>query len=184
MNRRTITLAAWVLAAAAATCSQSSLAQQAATKTAVIDIQSLVRESDAGKAVIAQVRKLQSDYQQTVASEQQELQQSQKRLNDDRATLAPDVYQQRMQELGQKLQGYQRSLQQHQIQWDTASRTAGQKINEVIVKIVDAIEKEQKFGMVIERAAIVGATSAPDITPEVMKRLNQQLTSVPVEIPQ
>jgi len=183
MKRKSIVLAAWVLAAATLTASQTSLAQQAAMKTAVIDMQSLLRESDAGKAVIAQIRKLQTDYQQTVTSEQQDLQQSQQKLNDERASLAPDVYQQRMQELGQKLQGYQRSLQQHQIQWDTASRNAGQKINEVIVKIVNAIEKEQKLGMVFERAAVIGTTSAPDITPDVMKRLNQQLTTVPVEVP-
>jgi Skp family chaperone for outer membrane proteins len=180
---KNIALAAWLLALAMITA-QPSLAQQSAAKTAVVDMQSLLRESDAGKGVLAQIRKMETDYEQTVATEQQELRQTQQKLNDERATLAPDVYQQRLQELGQKFQGYQRSIQQHQAQWDAASRSAGQKINAVVVKIVEEIEKEQKLGMVIERAAVIGTTSAPDITPEVMKRLNQQLKSVAVELPQ
>lgn len=184
MSRKSTALAAWVFAAAVAAATPAALAQQAGTKTAVVDMQRLARESDAGKSVLAQVRKMQTDYQQTLTSEQQEIQQGQQKLNEERTTLAPDVFQQKIQELGQKYQGYQRNLQQHQAQLDVAFRNAEQTVTQAVLKIVEAIEKEQKLGMVIERASVIGTTSAPDITPEVLKRLNQQLSSVPVELPQ
>jgi outer membrane protein len=159
------------------------MAQQGAAKAAVVNTQILMRDSDAAKSIGPQIQKLQTDYQQTVNSEQQELRQMQAKLNDERATLTPEVVQQRTQELEQKYQSYQRSVQQHRVEWENGARNAAQKITAAIVQIVEGIEKEQKLGMVFERSALIGTTTATDITPEVLKRLNQRLPSVTVELP-
>jgi outer membrane protein len=183
MVRPVTTLAACVLAFGLTASAPTAMAQQSAGKTAVVNTQILMRDSDAAKSIGPQIQKLQTDYQGTVNTEQAELRQIQAKLNDERATLAPDVLQQRTQELAQKFQSYQRSAQQHQAEWENGARNAAQKISAVIVQIVEAIEKEQKLSMVFERSALIGTTTATDITPEVMKRLNQQLPSVTVELP-
>jgi len=181
--RHTILSLAAALAAVAALAAPPALAQQGG-KTAIVDVQKLLHESDAGKGAIAAINKLRADYQQTLKAEEQELRGAEQKLNSERAVITPDAYQQRQQALALKFQGYQRNLQQNQVRWDAASRLAAQKIDESIVKIVDAIEKERQIAMVFDRTAVVGTAAAPDITPDVLKRLNEQLRSVPIEMPQ
>ena len=171
------------ISAIAALAAPAALAQQSA-KTAVVDVQRLLHDSDAGKGAIAAINKLRADYQQTLNAEETELRTAEQKLNGERALLTPEAARQREQELALKAQGYQRNLQQNQVRWDAASRLAAQKIDDSIVKIVDAIEKERQIGMVFDRTAVIGTPSAPDITPEVLKRLNEQLKSVPIELPQ
>ena len=62
-------------------------------------------------------------------------------------------------------------------------RNAALKIETMIEQIATEIDKERNFVMAIRRSAVAGNTTVPDITQEVLKRLNQRMPSVALELP-
>ena len=185
MNRTIIALAAGLWALGVVARAQVTVAEQtpAAISMAVVDVQFLMQNSDAAKSIAAQIGKVRADFQRFVVAEQEDVQRLDQSITQQRATLSPEAYQQRVQELREKVAAYQRDVQDRQGRFESASRAAAQKIEGSIVQIVDEIKKERTYTLVLTRSAVVGTATIPDITQEVLTRLNQRLPSVTVDLP-
>jgi len=154
-----------------------------AISIAVVDVQLLMQNSDAAKSIVAQIEKVRADYQRFIVAEQEDVQRLDQAITQQRTTLSPQAYQQRVQELRDKVAAYQRDAQDRQGKLDSSSRGAAQKIELLIVQIVDEIKKERNFTLVLSRSAVVDTTTFPDVTQEVLARLNQRLPSVTIDLP-
>jgi Skp family chaperone for outer membrane proteins len=117
-----------------------------------------------------------------VNAQQQELRQQSQALAKDRGTLGEDVFQQRMRDLLQKNTDNQRSTQELQAKLDNASRTAAKKIEGVVGEIVDELKKEHKYTLVVVRSATMGTPGVPDITNDVLGRLDRRMPTVEVTV--
>ena len=104
-------------------------------------------------------------------------------LNWPPSTISQEEFQKRAQEINQKASAYQRDAQEREAKLEAAFRNAAVKVENAISQIVDEIAKERHILMTFRRVALMGNTTAPDITPEVLKRLNQRMPSVVVELP-
>lgn len=186
MNRLTISLTGGILALAMVAGVQVVLAQgnSSAITIAVVDAQFILQNSDAGKSASSQIDKVRSDYQQKVKNEQEDINKLNQRIAAERSTLSQDEYQQRMQELQQKTTNYQRDVQDRQQKLNGALRDVSQKMSAAILQIVDEIKKERKLTLVLNRSAVVGTADVPDMTQEVLKRLNQRMPSMTVDLAQ
>lgn len=185
VNRKIMALAAGLLTLATAAGVQVASAQQKspAVNIAVVDVQSLMQNSDAAKNARAQIEKIRADYQREVKIKQEELDKLNQNIAQERPTLSQDAYQQRVRELRQKAASHQIDAQERQDKLDAALSEASQKIAAAIARIVDEVKKEQNFTLVLSRSAVVDTQGIPDITQELLKRLNQRTPTVAVDLP-
>lgn len=181
MMNRTIT--ALLAATVASVMLLSALPAEAQVNIAVVDPQFLVQNSEVGKSIRTQMDKLRANDERALAAEQENLTKLEQTLSQQRATLAADEYQKRLQEIRQKSVEFQRDAQQREGKLEAAFHNAGVKVENAMAQIVDEISKERNFAMTLRRFAVIGNTSFPDITQEVLKRLNQRMPSVVVELP-
>jgi Skp family chaperone for outer membrane proteins len=149
---------------------------------AIIDTQLLLEKAEAARSARQQIEKLRAEIMLAVGAEQQEIRQMGQALAKERAALGEEVFQQRMRELMQKNTDQQRSVQERQQKLDAASRAAAQKIEAVVHEIVDEFKKERSYVLVVVRSATMGKPTVPDITQEVMGRLDRRLPTVEVTL--
>jgi outer membrane protein len=176
MNRMMTVFAAVALAIALA---GGAMAQQKGSEIAIIDTQLLLEKAEAAKNARQQIEKLRAEIVQSVNEQQQELRQMNQTLVKDRATLAEEVFQQRMREIVQKNAEMQRAAQEQQHKLDAASRAAAQKIEGVVSEIVDELKKD---ALVVVRSATMGKPTVPDITSDVLGRLDRRMPTVEVTL--
>jgi Skp family chaperone for outer membrane proteins len=181
MTRMIVALAAavltgWLSGAAAA---QPKAAESA---IAIIDTQALLEKAAAAKSARQQIETLRAGMAQSVSAQQQELRQQSQSLAKDRATLGEDVFQQRMRDLMQKNTDVQRSTHELQVKLDGASRAAAKKIEVVVGEIVDELKKEHRYSLVVLRSATMGTPGVPDITEDVLGRLDRRMPTVEVTL--
>jgi len=178
-NRMKSVIAAAVLAAGLAA---SAMAQQKAAEPsiAIIDTQVLLEKAEAAKSARQQIEKLRADIMLSMGAEQQEIRQMGQALAKERAALGEEVFQQRMREVLQRNTDYQRSVQERQQKLDAASRAAAQKVEAVVHEIVDEFKKEHNYALVVVRSATMGKPTVPDITQDVLGRLDRRLPTVEV----
>lgn len=168
--------ASWIFGAAQAQ-------PKAEPSIAIIDTQLLLEKAEAAKNVRQQIEQLRAGIAASIQAEQQEIRQMNQSLVRDRATVGEEMFQQRMRELIQKNADYQRTVQERQQKLDAASRVAAQKIEAVVHEIVDEFKKERSYVLVVIRSATMGKPTVPDITQDVMGRLDRRLPTVPVTLP-
>jgi outer membrane protein len=178
MNRMIAAFAAMFVASWLA---GSAIAQQTPS-IAIIDTQLLLQQAEAAKHARQQIETLRAGIVGSLQAEQQELRRLNQELVRDRASLGEEVFQQRMRDLIQKNADYQRSVQERQRKLDAASRAAAQKIEVVVHEIVDEFKKERNYALVVVRSATQGKPTLPDITQDVMGRLDRRLPKVEVTL--
>ena len=185
MNRKIITLAAALLALAMVAGVDDASAQEKspATNIAVVDMTFVLQNSAAAISLRAQIEKIRASFQQEVNDKQEEIDKLDQSLARERPGLSEDAFQQRMRGLRLKVANHQSDVQERQSKLDGVFRGASQKVSAAIEKIVDQIIKERKFSVLLPRASIIGTPAVPDITKEILKRLNKRMPSVAVDIP-
>lgn len=175
----TLTAGLWMLAMLV----EGQIAYPQQRDIAVVDLQSVMRNSNAAKDARVLVERMRAEYQRELKGKQDDMERFYQELAQERPTLSQDDYQQRMQELQQKAAEYQREVQEREGKLDGVLRGASDKITAAIVQIVDEIVKERRLALVLPRAGIVGTPAVPDITQEVLRRLNQRVPPVRIDRP-
>ena len=180
MNRTIVMLLAGIVVSALLPLVPPAAAQ---TNIAILDTQYVVQMSEVGKSLRAQAERQRGSDDRLVKSEEDNLVKLEQTLTQQRATISAEEYQKRVQELRKKNADVQRDDQDRQARLEVGYRNAALKIETTIEQIATEIDKERNFVMAIRRSAIAGNTTAPDITQEVLKRLNQRMPNVALELP-
>ena len=185
VKRKIIALAAGVLSLTMAIGIHVALAQEksGAANIAVVDVQFLMENSSATKTARAQIEKMQVTYRREIEGKLEEVTKAYQTLAQERSRLTEDAYQQRVQELRQKAASHQSQAEERLGKLDLGLRGGLQKIAAAIEGIVNDITKERKLSVVFPRSSIIGTPTVPDITQEVIKRLNQRIPTITIEIP-
>jgi outer membrane protein len=149
----------------------------------IVDLQQILQDAKAAKGVQAIINQEYSSYTKEVAQQEDELQKSRTELERQRTILAPDAFntrardlQQRYDELGQVVQGRRQALQQ-------SLNEAMLQVKNAALTVIADIVKERKANIVIEKQAVVFEAEGMDVTADAVARLDQKLTSVPVNLP-
>ena len=180
MNRAPVTLLVGIVASALMASASQAAAQ---ANIAVVDTQYVVQMSEVGKSLRGQADRQRGADDRTLKVEEDALTKQEQTLLQQRTTLSAEEYQKRVQDLRKKNADVQRGAQDREARLEVGYRNAAIKIENTIELIVNEIDKERNFVMAVRRSALAGNTSAPDITQDVLKRLNQRMTNVALELP-
>lgn len=183
-----------VIVAAALLCpvaAKPALAQQTVQQTAqaaelpiaVVDVQGVLRNSDPAKEIQSRINERRQAYQRQVTEEEKALRSSEQDLQQERSTLEPEVYQQRLRSFRNRVADVQKSVQERRRALDQAFTMAMNQVRDELVSVIAEIADERGAKVVLFKDHIVIAEKSLDISDEALRRLNERLPSVPVELP-
>src|SRR5262249_47577054 len=112
----------------------------------------------------------------TIRAQQQDLVRAQ-------PNLSPEQFNQRRRTIEQRIAELERSVQERRRVLDQSFGDAMNQFQRETRELIGEIVQEKQYLIVRNREASVGFSSVLDITPEVMRRLNLRLATVPVNIP-
>lgn len=146
----------------------------AQVKVAVIDIQRVVTDSDAGKEAMGNLQKLQEAKIAEGRAIQEELDALRQQLSKQRFTLSETKLAELTKQVEDKGIAMQRFQDDAQRELDDARRNALGKLEERILPIIDEVGQEQGMTLIFNKyqSGLVYADEAVDITDEVIIRFN------------
>lgn len=150
---------------------------------AVVDIQIILRDSKAMKAVRDQIEVQRKKFQAEITDKEKKLRASGQTLDQQRAVLSPEAFGKKQRELQAKVVEVQEQVQSRRRQLDQAFSAAAATFQDTLVKLVEGVAKEQGYNLVFSKGQIVYVTSKFDITTVTLKRLDKELPTLKVQVP-
>jgi outer membrane protein len=148
----------------------------------VIDRQQLLQRSAAGKDIFTQTQTLSKQLETQLRTEETALQTEAVQLQQQLAILAADVRAQREKDFTAKQQAFQGRVQQRQAQIQASFNAAARQVEVALDPILQTIMRERGANMVLDRSAVIVATSDVDVTPLALQRLDRALPRVKVDL--
>lgn len=171
------------IAAGALSIGASSLAtaQDRTPSIGIVDVQKVLRESQASNSLRPQIEKLRKDYQSSVRKREAELRKASQELQRQRAILSPQAFAKRRNEYEEKARKAQVDFQQRKRQLDNAYGSAMRGIQKAMVVAAAKVAEERNFDIVLPKSLVLLADQKLDITGEVLRRIDKSLPSVALE---
>ena len=149
---------------------------------AVIDIQLIIRESTAMKAVREEVSRLREALQGEVRQEEGRFREEREKLLRQRGVLTPQAFSRRRNQLVSKFAAVQRRLQGKSRSLEEASAATLREFQKSLFLIVEELAKERGYTLVISRSRVPYAHPTYLETDEVLKRLNAKLPVLKLQL--
>ncbi|MFZ5792002.1 MAG: OmpH family outer membrane protein [Pseudomonadota bacterium] len=178
-------LGLWLATPASAQTTQPAQpsTQQIPLVVAVIDIQQVLKESTAAKAVRAQIDKQRDAYQAQLAQQENTLREADKKLAEERATLAADAYAQRRDQLGKQIDQLRQNSEKLKQQLEQAFNAGMGQVTQALAGVLADIAKQRGLTLVLNKAMVPLSANNFDITDEALKMLNAKLPTVTIPKP-
>jgi len=155
----------------------------AGTHTVVVDVVLILRDSSAARSIRSQVERVRNSYQSEITKEENELRTADQELAKQRAILSPEAFAQRRRDLEKRVNEAQTEVQKRRRGLDQAFNEGMEKLQNAVIASVTELAQERRYEVVLPRSQVVAISATLDITPEVLKRVNQRLPNVTVTVP-
>jgi Skp family chaperone for outer membrane proteins len=149
----------------------------------VVDVQGVMRASQAARMIHDLIEARRTAYHEAATADERRLRQVEQDLAQQRAALAPEAYQQQVREFQAQVVEVQRQVQLRKRALDEAFTAAMSDVRQALVSVVAEIAEERRIKLVLFKSQIVIAEKALDISDETLKRLDERLPSVAVNLP-
>lgn len=155
----------------------------AGTQFVILDGRLIMTQSTAAMALRQQAERQNSTLRADVQKQEQDFKNEQAELQRQRGRLSAEQFDQRVRDLQKRMSDAQTKLQNRTRTLDRAFAEAEQKIYQAMLQASVEVAEEKKYMIILDRGQVVAAQSNLEITGEILSRVNQRLTSVPLQIP-
>lgn len=169
-----LTLSVMMLAGFAAPAS-------AAETIAVLNVQEIMRDSAAAKSIKSQFEAKQKSFSSDVSTKEQALQKEQQELGKQRAVLAKEAFDKKVQEFNAKASAMQKEVQGKRQALDKGLNQAFGEVQKTVNSILADMAKEKGFIVVLPTQQTLYSAPSLDVTADVLSKLNAKLPSVSVK---
>ncbi len=149
---------------------------------AVVNVEKVMRDSEASKSIRAQLENRRASYQDEISKREDELRTADEELAQQRAVLSAEQFGERQREFQTQVAETQRHVQNRKRQLDRGFADGMREVEKTIQQIAEDIANEKGANIVLTNNMVIYAVTAIDITETVLKRLNDQLPTVEVSI--
>lgn len=149
----------------------------------VIDIQAVLRESVAVKALAQRIEAARQRAQQALVSREESLRAADLDLAQRRAQLAAEDYTRERSDLEAEGIALQREMQAERRRLDQLFSQGMAEVQQVLLAISQEIALERELDLVLAKTTVIIVKPEFDLTEEALKRLNTRLTDVSSPVP-
>lgn len=167
--------AAWILAAAvAATVMTARPAWTEGLKVAVIDVNKVLNESEAGKAARKKMEGRYEELKKKIDAKQEEARVLKEELDKQKVMLGKEKLKEKEEQLQAKVNELRQLTQEGEKEMQSRQGEATREVLKQIEVQVDALVKAEKLDLVLERSAgVVYSNDSMDITKRVLDLVNR-----------
>jgi Skp family chaperone for outer membrane proteins len=151
---------------------------------AFIDVQLILRETDAAKALRSRIEAEQFSYQSELAKRENALRAASEQLSTERDGLPEADYVRRRQEIDEQVAELRRESQQRKRELEQDYNAGMDRLRATMVQVVADIAGERDVSLILNKAAVVLGATELDLTNEVVDRINAVLPTVDADAPQ
>ncbi len=149
----------------------------------VIDIQAVLRESIAVKALAEQIEAGRQAAQQTMVTREETLRAADLNLAQRRTSLTPDEYQRERNSLEAEGVALQREMRAERRRMDQLFSQGMAEVQQVLLAISQEIARERNLDLVLAKTTVIIVKPQFDLTEEALNRLHARLTAVSSQAP-
>ncbi|HEV7369079.1 OmpH family outer membrane protein [Arenibaculum sp.] len=149
----------------------------------VVDLQEIQQEAAAYKNIQQQLDTQRGVYQKEIAAQEEKLRSAEQELSRQRTVLSPEAFAQKRQEFETQVAEIQRAVQDRRRSLELAHDEAVNQVRAALLKIVAEVAGEKDANIVLAKQQVLLVEKSLDLTQTVMERLNAELPSVKVSIP-
>lgn len=176
-------VAIMVAAPGAARAQQTAQQKMPTPVIGIIDVQRILEDSAAAKSIRPQMEKLRDDYEKDVKKRENDLRTAEQDLARQRTVLSPEAFNDRRKGFEKQAADAQRAVQTYKRRVDVAFANAMGEVRNALLKIAADMAKERQINILLPKSFVVLSTKEFDITDEALGRLNKQIASVRVRLP-
>lgn len=151
------------------------------TKIAVVNTQSVMKDSTAFKSINDQLEAKQKAYQADISKQQDALQKNKQELDKQQAALAKEAFAEKVKDFEGKVDSMQKEARTKKMTLDSAYQQSISQIEKTVSDIVADMAKEKGFNVALPLGPLLFADPSLDITADVTKRLNEKLPNYTVK---
>lgn len=148
---------------------------------AVVDVEAILESSKAAKSIKKQVDKRRKTFLKSVKDEEDKLRTEQKAIEEKREGMSKEELLKKAQAFEKRRIEARNKLREKKAALDKSYSKAMNKLTESITHVCQTIADEQKIDLIITRQNIIIGTNNLDITSKVMKKMNKEISSLPLE---
>lgn len=162
-----------------------SFAQEAnkSIKIGVIDINMIIRDASAFKAIREQIGNYRKVFQAEIQKEEEALRGANEELTRQRTLLSAEAFAEKRRDFEKRVAGVQRLVQQRKQNLNRAQGAAMEKIQKSLQDVVTAFATEQDISLVVRKDQTILTSKSLLITKVVLDRLNSVMPTIKVEPP-
>jgi Skp family chaperone for outer membrane proteins len=153
--------------------------QAGAPVLAVVDVQKVMRNSVAVKALNQRIEAQRVAYQDELRKKEEALRNADQELARQRTILSAEAFAEKRRELEKQAAGLQREVQERKRALDRMFSEGMARVQRVVSEIAQEIGEERGLDLVLTKATVVIVKPKFDITDDILKRLNERLPEVP-----
>ena len=161
--------------------SSIAAAQDRPPSIGIVDVQKILRDSQASRSLQPQIEELRKNYQSSLRKREAELRKASQELQRQRAILSPQAFAKRRNDYEETARKAQVDFQQRKRQLDDVYGAAMRAIQKSMVVAAAKVAEERKFDIVLPKSLVLLADQKLDITGEVLRRIDKSLPSITLE---
>lgn len=149
-------------------------ANAAELKIGVVDFQQIIGKSEPGKKFEAELTQEGQQMEAEIEKNKEELKQMKEKLEREAMVMSDKAKEEKQIEFNVKLSNLQKKQAQFRKDFINKQRQGVEKFRSEVLEIAHEIGKKEKFSLIISKDALLYMDTAVDITPAVIKQLNQR----------
>ncbi|MBM3523765.1 MAG: OmpH family outer membrane protein [Alphaproteobacteria bacterium] len=149
----------------------------------IVDGRLVMTQSQAALGLRQQAERQNTALRADVQRQEAEFKKAQEDLQRDRTKLAQPAFDQKVRDLQKRMADAQGTLQTRTRSLDRAFAEAEGRIYQAMLQASVEIAQEKSYVLILDKAQVVVVQSQLEITGEILKRVNQKLPTVPLQLP-
>lgn len=151
---------------------------------AIIDVQKVLRESTAVKALSRRIEEQKVQHQGELREQERALREADQELARQRSILSPEAYAKKRGELEQRVGTLQRAARNRKRGLDKIFAKAMAKVQTELGEVAKEIAEERGLDLILSKATVVLVKPKFELTQEAVRRLNARLPDLPAAQPE
>ena len=147
-------------------------------KVVYLDVNLLLSESEVGKYVNSNLKKISDDNNEEYKKFEAELKSDEEKLLTQQNILKKEDYEKKISELRNKLKLYQEKKNSKNKELNSIRNKAGNKILKSINEIMTEYSKKNSISLVITKQSIIIGKTELDVTNDILELLNKKITKL------
>lgn len=151
---------------------------QDGTVIAILDVEHILRESQAAVALRQEIDKQRQAHQSTLREQENALRTADQELARQRTVLSAEAFAAKRKELQEQANSLQQEFVSRQQEMEALFGRGIRQVRQALAEVSKEIADERGINLILLKATIVLASRELDITEEALQRLNERLPSV------